>query len=313
MNNETNETKVASRRGFALGAGLAGLALTGLKANAQTTTPPATVTADIAILNYALTLEHLEATFYVQGLNRFTATDFANASFASVLGPGTVNGVYANLGRIRDHEVTHVDTLRTTITSLGGTPVGPCTYRFPYDSPETFLQVALLLEETGVTAYDGAIAMISAAALKAAGASIATVEARHAAYLQLITNSLPFPKAFDETRTMQQILAAVAPFLATCPTSPTTPGTTTAVLLPKNLQTASPQVTLDASQSTSGSGALSYSTRATGRQAGILSANTASPQIQFNQGFGTYTFELTVTDAAGSTATDTTTVTYLGR
>ena len=54
------------------------------------------------------------------------------------------------------------------------------------------------LENTGVSAYDGAIAHIQRAALLTAGATIATVGARHASYLNLLNGDVPFPRAFDE-------------------------------------------------------------------------------------------------------------------
>jgi hypothetical protein len=316
MNNQQNENKTAaSRRNFALGAGLAGLALAGVRdAEAQSTATSSN--NDVAILNYALTLEHLEANFYTTGLARFSAGDIGRAAFAQVLGSGTVNGVYTNLGRIRDHEVAHVQALQDTIRSLGGTPVAACTYNFPYNNPDEFLRVALTLEETGVMAYDGAIAQLTAAALKAAGASIATVEARHAAYLNLLNANIPFPNAFDQAKMMSEILAMAAPFLSNCPTTPGSGGSTgqqktAAVLQPKNVTVYVSQITLDASQSTSADGKpLQYSLRSTGLPASVINGNTASPMVQFN-GIGSYTFELTVTDSTGATAADTTTINYV--
>lgn len=309
------ELQSATRRNFALGAGLAGLAIAGagIRANAQTSTP----NPDIALLNYALTLEHLEAAFYTQGLTRFTANDFASADFASVFGPGTVAGVYTNLGRIRDHEVAHVAALQAAIRTLGGTPVEPCTYNFRYNNAQEFLLVARTLEETGVMAYDGAIGLISAAALKAAGASIATVEARHASYLQLITNNIPFPQAFDQPKMMNEILAIAAPFLASCPTPPgggTGSMTTTAVLLPKELTTVSSQVQLNGSQSTSANGQpLKYELRVISGSASVIQGDTATPSVQFVGGFGDYVFELVVTDSTGTVARDRVTVHYAGQ
>jgi rubrerythrin len=302
-----------TRRLFAFGAGLAGLALAGARSAAAQSTG---TNPDIAVLNYALALEHLEANFYTVGLQRFTASDFNRASFARILGSGTVNGVYANLGRIRDHEVAHVQALEAAIRSLGGTPVSACSYSFPYSDPESFLQVATTLEETGVAAYNGALATITAAGLKAAGASIATVEARHAAYLQLVMSNIPFPKAFDDAKTQQEILAAVSAFITSCPTG-STPGsgsgaTTRAVLNPKNATVVVTQISLDATQSTAADGRpLRYMTRATGKPASISMADTPTPMVQFN-GVGQYTFELTVTDSTGATSTDTTTINYVG-
>lgn len=312
MTQHTNERPDTNRRNILLGAGLlAGAAATVGRAQAQTTpTPTAT---DLNVLNFALTLEHLEAAFYTQGLGRFSAADFQNSALARVLGTGVVNGVYTNLGRIRDHEVAHVEALRTAIRGLGGTPVEPCTYNFTYANPDQFLQVAATLEETGVMAYDGAIAMLSLAALKTAGATIATVEGRHAAYLQLLISNIPFPKAFDEAKTMQEILAIAAPFLASCPTTPPPAATTTtAVLLPKMTSTVNRQVQFDATQSTSANGQpLRYSLRVISGSAAVLQGDTARPSVQFT-GPGDYVLELTVTDSTGATATDRATIRYAG-
>ena len=66
--------------------------------------------------------------------------------------------------------------------------------------------MAEFLENTGVSAYDGAIAYIKAAKLQTAGATIATVEARHASYLNLINGDLPFPKRLRQAGGAQEDL-----------------------------------------------------------------------------------------------------------
>lgn len=283
-------------------------------ASAQTQSPstPA-ATSDIGILNYALTLEHLEAAFYTQGLSRFRATDFSSAMFASVFGPGTVSGVYTNLGRIRDHEVAHVRALQDAIESLGGTPVSPCTYNFPYNTPEQFLQVAVALEETGVAAYNGALALLTSAALKGAGASIATVEGRHAAYLQLLNTAIPFPKAFDDAKMMREILAIASAYITSCGTTQVGMNTT-AVLMPRTSTSFERQLQLDASQSISANGQpLTYELRLISGSAAILNANTARPAVQFNGGQGDYVFELVVTDTTGAQSRERVTIRYSGQ
>ena len=302
-----------SRREVSIAAGLAGLLAAARTANAQGGTTTGSEN-DLSILNYALTLEHLEATFYTDGLNRFQAADFSTASFASVLGSGTVNGVFANLQRIRDHEVAHVSTLQTTIRTLGGTPVGPCTYNFAYRDAEEFLQIAQALENLGVEAYDGAIGRLQAAALRTAGATIATVEARHAAYLNLVNSAIPFPQAFDTAKMMSEVLAAASRFIASCPTPVSGSATTTrAALAPRDLTTIQREVVLDATQSSAANGQpLSYSLRAVSGSASILQGNTARPIVQFSGGFGDYVLELTVTDTTGATSTDRITIRYAG-
>ena len=55
----------------------------------------------VDVLNYALTLEHLEHAFYRDGLEEFTAEDFTAAGYSA--------NVYDYFGLIRDHEREHVD------------------------------------------------------------------------------------------------------------------------------------------------------------------------------------------------------------
>lgn len=176
---------------------------------------------DVQILNYALTLEHLEATFYVQGLQMFSARDLRLADQVRGAGRRIRSSIYDYLGVIRDHEVEHVATLQAVISSLGGDPVPPCEYNFAttaFGSASQFLEVAQLLENTGVSAYDGAIAYVDSPALQTAEATIATVEARHASYLNLVNDDIPFPDAFDTPVAPQVICETVRTgFIVSCP------------------------------------------------------------------------------------------------
>jgi hypothetical protein len=166
--------------------------------------------SDIAVLNYALTLEHLEFAFYRDALGQggFDASDFTG-----FLDPN----LFDRLKDIRDHEGAHVDTLTQVIQSLGGNPVAELCYDFGYSNADQFLAVAQALENTGVMAYDGAIADIKSGDLQTAGATIATVEARHASYLNLINDDNPFPDAFDTPKSQQQILDIAGQFIVDCP------------------------------------------------------------------------------------------------
>ena len=89
--------------------------------------------------------------------------------------------------------------------------VGPCRFDFSaaLGSVESFIETAQLLENTGVMAYDGAIRYVDAGGNLQAGAQIATVEARHAAYLNLINGDSPFPTAFDMGTKPSEIVEAV--------------------------------------------------------------------------------------------------------
>ncbi len=155
---------------------------------------------DIDILNYALTLEHLEYAFYRDGLDQFSAGDFDE-------------GVYDNLILVRDHEGAHVDTLVSTITDLGGEPVEEAEYDFGYEDAAGFLMVAAALENTGVSAYDGAGADIENVDLLNAAGSIVAVEARHASYLNLVNGEDPFPDAFETPLSRDEVLEIAGPFI----------------------------------------------------------------------------------------------------
>lgn len=166
---------------------------------------------DIAVLNYALTLEHLEYAFYRDGLAQFDNDNDFNGY------PVSGSELRARFLEIRDHEQTHVDALTQTIQGLGGDPVAEACYDFGYGNDvAAFVDIAQLLENTGVMAYDGAIASIKSGELQTTGATIATVEARHASFLNFINGDSPFPAAFDTPKTQEEILAAAGGFIVAC-------------------------------------------------------------------------------------------------
>jgi rubrerythrin len=156
------------------------------------------------VLNYALTLEHLEYSFYRDGIGLFT---FGNDSRGA--------SIDTNLAAIRDHEMAHVDTLTQVITDLGGDPVAEATYDFgdAYTDAAAFLATAMALENTGVSAYDGAGQYIDDPDLLTAAGSIVAVEARHASYLNLLNGQVPFPDAFEKPLTQDEVLAIAGPFI----------------------------------------------------------------------------------------------------
>jgi len=165
---------------------------------------------DIVALNFALTLERLESNYYKQGLAIFSAKDFERAGF---------NGVHAYFALIKNHENAHVRTLVDTINNnLGGHAVPVCTYDFGFtDNVTYFIDTARVFENVGVTAYDGAINTLSNLSLRTVAATIATVEARHAAYLNELLGHVPFPKAFDTPVSPHDVGDIIAPFIKSCP------------------------------------------------------------------------------------------------
>lgn len=162
----------------------------------------------ISVLNYALTLEHLENAFYRDGLASFTVAQFTDLGFQE--------SVVDYLGQIGSDEAAHVETLTSVITSLGGTPVAEGQYDISaaLADPTAFLATAMALENTGVSAYTGAAQyLISNDELLTAALTIHGVEARHAAYLNILNEENPFPAAFDEPLTPAEVVEIAGPFI----------------------------------------------------------------------------------------------------
>jgi rubrerythrin len=155
---------------------------------------------DVDILNYALTLEFLETEFYTQAAKQVKGLSKYESDLTKEL---------------RDNEGAHVDALTATIKDLGGKPVAKPMFQFggAFASRTAYLKTANVLEDTGVSAYNGAAPMIKSVDVLAAAGSIVQVEARHAAMIRLVRNRPPAPLGFDKASGMDEILAAVKPFI----------------------------------------------------------------------------------------------------
>jgi len=182
---------------------------------------------DLDVLNYALTLEHLEKNFYIQAVEKFSEAEIEDYLKARRFGPAVYSGAYQRIVNVRNHEITHVKTLQQVIMDLGGDPVPPCEYDFSaaLTDVQTFLGTSAVLENTGVRAYDGAIALIESRVIQTASATIATVEARHAGYFNLLNKKNPFPQTFDRAILPEQIIEAVLAtgLIVSCPVAPPIP------------------------------------------------------------------------------------------
>jgi hypothetical protein len=153
---------------------------------------------DLGIVNYALTLEYLEAQFY----DKVIASGFFHGSTLA-----TLKGFGAE-----EHE--HVSALKQGAMSLG-TPASEPTGKFPIQNAAQVTKLAATVENLGASAYLGQAANIKSKEILAAALSIHTIEARHAATLNTLLKMSPTPDgAFAKPRTMRQVLAAVKPFIA---------------------------------------------------------------------------------------------------
>ncbi len=204
--------RISSRRGFlagtakVAGGGALAVAFAGLPvARGLRGASAQAFEDDLDIANYALTLEHLEYAFYRDGLEQFD-----EAAFKADNRPGNLR---ANLEAIRDHEQAHVDFLTETISAAGGEPVEEAQYDFGYADIAGFLEVAMALENVGVSAYAGAAPSIQDPDILAAALGVHSVEARHAAYLNARNGESPFPDAVDAARTREEVLELAGPFI----------------------------------------------------------------------------------------------------
>jgi rubrerythrin len=157
------------------GAAVSGGALLGTLASSALAAgggrPPASFgKGDIGILNYALTLEYLEAAFY----NGATAAKMSLAPQVS-----------AFLATVTKDENAHVAFLKK---ALGAKAAKEPTFNFKgaNTSSEMFMKTAQVLENTGVHAYSGQALNIRSAAYVKAAISILTIEARHASVIGLL-------------------------------------------------------------------------------------------------------------------------------
>jgi hypothetical protein len=168
-------------------------------ATTSTSTSASGATGDIAIVNYALTLEYLETEFYAKVIKAKLFT-------------GKVGSLIKQFGA---QELTHVEALKGTVTKLGGTPVAKVEGKFPIENATQVAELAYSVENLGAAAYLGQAPNIQSPEVLAAALAIHSVEARHAATIgTLVKKSLTPDGAFAKPADMSTVLAAVKPFLA---------------------------------------------------------------------------------------------------
>ncbi|HZO05930.1 MAG TPA: ferritin-like domain-containing protein [Solirubrobacterales bacterium] len=202
-----------SRRGFLKKAGLAGGALVGGGALLTALTPAGAMAAgkgrppasfgkgDIGILNYALTLEYLEAAFYNEATANNNKKSFLKTAQEKAFLKQTTND-----------ENAHVKFLKK---ALGKKAVAAPKVDFgaTTGSRDAFIKTAVALENTGVGAYSGQALNITSPAYIAAALSIWSVEARHASVAGLLLKPTPAnispDGAFDQPKTADEVLKAV--------------------------------------------------------------------------------------------------------
>lgn len=153
---------------------------------------------DVEVLNFALTLEHLETAFYQEAAKINGLSDDATKL----------------VERFGAEEQGHVDALTNTINEMGGKPAAAPMVDFgQLNNQSQFLKLAVAFEDLGVSAYNGAAPSIKSKDVLAAAGAIVQVEARHAAAIRLLDDKQPAPVAFDEALNTKQVENAVKPYV----------------------------------------------------------------------------------------------------
>jgi hypothetical protein len=147
---------------------------------------------DVAILNYALTLEYLQSAFYTE-VERIGALTGETARMARIVGR---------------HERDHVRMLKDV---LGRRAVAKPSFDFhgATDSQEAFVRTAVAFEDLGVAAYKGQAPRIASPAYLAAALAIHATEARHAAWIRRIAGIVPAQSAFDQPASAAHVVQVV--------------------------------------------------------------------------------------------------------
>ena len=136
--------------------------------------------SDIDILNYALVLEYLQASFYTEA-ERSGALHGRTAEAARVVGAT---------------ERAHVNAF---LHLLGSKAVKRPTFNFQgtTEQQRPFLKTAVAFEDLAVAAYKGQAPKLQSNAVLAAAVGIHSVEARHAAWMRQLFGITPAVNAFD--------------------------------------------------------------------------------------------------------------------
>ncbi|SCU80494.1 LANO_0B00298g1_1 [Lachancea nothofagi CBS 11611] len=168
---------------------------------------------DIDILQFALTLEHLENAFFKQGLSTWSVDEFVKANFTE--------SFYSQLKYITHDEETHVLYLEAALKTAGATPVAACSYKFPMTNPHDFVALAATIDGVGAAAYLGAAPLLTSKSYLTAAASILVTEALHQSATRNAVGEVPMANPFGTPMGANAVYSIASQFITSCPDSNT--------------------------------------------------------------------------------------------
>jgi hypothetical protein len=179
------------RRAAVVGAvSMGGASLLGKASGSAGVAPSAA--QDAKIFNFALALEYLQAAFYGEAVEK-----------------GRIKGGLREFADVvAQHERDHVDYLKKALGAQARNRPR-FDFRGATESERRFLSTAVVLENTGVAAYNGQVANLTKTAV-AAAAEIVSVEARHAAWISDLAGVEPAPRAADPGVSASEVIAIIA-------------------------------------------------------------------------------------------------------
>jgi Ferritin-like domain len=156
----------------------------------------------VDVLNYALSLEYFEASFY------------RAANGKDELIPAKYRGLFREIGQ---HEAGHVALLSGV---LGNAAVKAPKFDFTaggkypdvFSNFKTFSTLSSTIEDTGVAAFKGQISNLAGTTVLQTALQIHSVEARHAGSVRVLVGKSGSDGAFDKPMSKDEVLEAVKPF-----------------------------------------------------------------------------------------------------
>ncbi|KAL1853294.1 hypothetical protein Plec18170_005290 [Paecilomyces lecythidis] len=166
---------------------------------------------DLDVLQFALTLEHLENVFYKTALKSFSETDF--------LAAGVSSATFEQMLFVAHDEEAHVQFLEQSISAAGGQPVAACEYNFPFTDVSSFVSLASVLEGVGVSAYLGGAPVISSKDILAAAGAILVAEGLHQSVIRSALFEVASANIAGTAATPNSIFTIASAFIKSCPES----------------------------------------------------------------------------------------------